>query len=253
MFRNAFVRLPCPEMINGLSTARLGKPDYLKAMLQHSEYIEALKTCGLSVVILDADSRFPDSTFIEDVALCTSSFAVITRPGAQSRRAEISGMRHLLSEYYNVIEEIILPGTLEAGDIMMAGTHFYIGVSERTNNEGADQMIKILQNHGMTGSKVYMKKILHLKSGVSYIENNNMLVCREFMVNNEFNIYNRISIDKDESYAANSLWINGKVLVPGGFPKTKKKIEKAGYETVIVDVSEFRKLDGGLSCLSLRF
>ena len=136
---------------------------------------------------------------------------------------------------------------------MMAGNHFYIGISQRTNNAGADQMIKILENHGMTGSKVYLEKMLHLKSGASYLENNTMLLSGEFFGNKEFEKYNRILVGEDESYAANSLWVNGKVLVPDGFPATRKKIEEAGYETIIMDVSEFRKLDGGLSCLSLRW
>jgi dimethylargininase len=95
--------------------------------------------------------------------------------------------------------------------------------------------------------------MLHLKSGVSYLENNIMLVCGEFKSKPEFAGYNRIEIDDDESYAANSLWINDKILIPEGFPRTREKIEKAGYETITLDVSEFRKVDGGLSCLSLRF
>ncbi len=162
-------------------------------------------------------------------------------------------MRNVLTKYYSSIEEILFPATLEAGDVMMAGSHFFIGISERTNSEGADQLIKILNKNNFNGSKVLLKKMLHLKSGVSYLENNNMLVCGEFIKTKQFESYNRITIDDDESYAANSLWINGKVLVPEGFPKTRKKIEKAGYETIILNVSEFRKIDGGLSCLSLRF
>jgi len=105
----------------------------------------------------------------------------------------------------------------------------------------------------MTGSKVPLNKMLHLKSGVSYLENNNLLVCGEFIENKVFESFNRIIVEKDESYAANSLWINEYVLVPEGFPKTREKIEKAGYKTITLDVSEFRKVDGGLSCLSLRF
>ena len=145
------------------------------------------------------------------------------------------------------------PATLEAGDVMMAGNHFFIGISGRTNSDGADQLIKILNKYELTGSKVPLKKMLHLKSGVSYLENNNLLVCGEFNENKIFESFNRIKVDDDESYAANSLWINERVLVPEGFPRTKEKIEKAGYETITLNVSEFRKVDGGLSCLSLRF
>jgi dimethylargininase len=136
---------------------------------------------------------------------------------------------------------------------MMVGDRFYIGISGRTNNNGADQLIGILGKHDMSGIKVRLEKMLHLKSGVSYLENNTMLVCGEFKDNKEFSGFARIEVDDDEAYSANSLWINGKVLVPEGFPKTLYKIEKAGFETIVLDVSEFRKVDGGLSCLSLRF
>lgn len=253
MFRNAIVRVPCPGIKDGLTSSTLGKPDYSKALLQHSKYIETLKQLGLEVKILDKDDLFPDSTFIEDIALCTRKCAVITNPGAESRRGEIFGIRQVLAGYYDEIEEIISPGTLEAGDVMMVENHFFMGISNRTNNEGADQLINILEKHNMTGSKVLLKKMLHLKSGASYLENNTMLVHGELTELKEFKQYNMIVIDEDESYAANSLWINGSVLVPDGFPKTRKKIEKAGYETIVLDVSEFRKVDGGMSCLSLRF
>lgn len=253
MFKNAIVRLPSPSIIKGLTSAMLGKPDFSLVLEQHSRYVDNLRLLGLTVKVLTGNDLFPDSTFIEDVALCTPVCAIITSPGAKTRRGEVNGMRNVLSEYYDRIEEISLPGTLEAGDIMMVGNHYFIGISSRTNNEGADQLIGILKRYGITGSKVQLRKMLHLKSGVSYLENNNMLVCGEFIINDKFKRYNRIVIDNEESYAANSLWINGIVLVPEGFPKTREKIEKAGYETIVLDVSEFRKVDGGLSCLSLRF
>jgi dimethylargininase len=253
MFKNAIVRLPAPALINGLTSANLGRPDYAKACEQHSKYIDLLRMLRLTVEVLPQNDQYPDSTFIEDVALCTKQCAVITSPGALSRRGETEGMSMVLSKYYDNIESIALPGTIEAGDIMMVGNHYYIGLSERTNNKGADQMIRILEKYGMTGSKVPLMKMLHLKSGVSYLENNTMLVCGEFADNEAFKKYNRIEVDSSESYAANSLWINGKVIVPQGYPATRQKIEMAGYETITLDVSEFRKLDGGLSCLSLRF
>jgi dimethylargininase len=253
MFRNAIVRLPAASIVNGLESANLGRPDFTKASEQHSLYNDLLKRLGLVLEVLPEDELYPDSTFIEDVALCTKACAVITRPGAESRRGETEKMNQVLPKYYEKIEIISYPGTVEAGDIMMVGDHFYIGISERTNNDGADQMIRILANYGLTGSKVQLKKMLHLKSGVSYLENNTMLVCGEFADNEVFKKYNRIEIDTEESYAANSLWINGKIIMPQGYPKTREKIEMAGLETFTLDVSEFRKVDGGLSCLSLRF
>jgi dimethylargininase len=253
MFRYAIARLPCKSIKDGLTTSSLGKPFYQKALEQHSEYTMTLRQSGLEVKVLPENDLFPDSVFIEDVALCTPVFALLTNPGAETRRGEIHGIRGVLEEFYTIIEEISFSGTLEAGDVMMVNNHYFIGISKRTNIEGADQLIKILEKHGMTGSKVYLEKALHLKSGVSYLDNNNMLVSGEFIENKVFERYNRIKIDESESYAANSLWINGIVLVPAGFPQTRNKIEKAGYETIALDVSEFRKIDGGLSCLSLRF
>jgi len=253
MFKNAIVRRPCREMIKGISTAGLGQPDYDKALVQHEHYIDTLKLCGLEVQVLDADEKYPDSTFIEDVALCTPHCAIVTRPGAASRRGETEGMDEILRPYYERIEKIESPGTLDAGDVMMVGSHFYIGISERTNQQGADMLISILKAHGMTGSKVPLFEMLHLKSGLSYLENNTMLVSGEFIGKHEFERFRKIEIDNEEGYAANSLWVNGTVIVPKGFTETKSKIEAAGYRTIEIDVSEFQKLDGGLSCLSLRF
>jgi dimethylargininase len=253
MFKNAIVRIPCPEMIEGLSSASLGKPDYEKALDQHASYVDALQCCGLEVKVLEADSRFPDSTFVEDVALCTPACAIITNPGAPSRNGEKQEMEPVLQAFYERMESITAPGTLDAGDVMMVDLHFYIGLSKRTNGEGADQLIRILERYGMSGSAVPLNDMLHLKSGVSYLEQHKLLVTGEFTDHPAFAGFQRIVVDPDEAYAANSLWINFTVLVPAGFPRTLKKIRQAGYRTIVLDVSEFRKLDGGLSCLSLRF
>jgi dimethylargininase len=252
MFKKALVRKPCRNMVNGLTGSDLGKPDYDLALIQHREYVEALKECGLDVIALEADENYPDSVFVEDTALLTQRCAVITNPGAPSRKGEIFFMKKVIEDLYPIVETIKAPGTLEAGDVMMVGAHFYIGISERTNPAGANQMIEILNKYGFTGSTVSLYNILHLKSGVSYLENNNMLITGNLAVYKQFDQYNLIRVDKDESSAANSVWINGIVLVPRGFPKTKAEIEKAGYKTIELNVSEFRKLDGGLSCLSLR-
>lgn len=253
MFKNAIVRKPCPEIISGLTSVSLGKPDYNKALDQHAGYVEALRSCGLNVKVLEADSQFPDSVFVEDVALCTSECAIVTNPGAPSRNDEKLEMNAVLKSFYKHIEAIEAPGTLDAGDVMMVGKHFYIGISERTNGQGAEQLISYLERYGMTGSMVPLKEMLHLKSGLSYLEQNHLLITGEFINHSAFADFQKIKVDPDESYAANSLWVNSTVLVPAGFPRTLAKIKQAGYHTLILDVSEFRKLDGGLSCLSLRF
>jgi dimethylargininase len=253
IFTRAIVRTPCQAMVDGISTASLGVPDYQNALVQHADYVEALKECGLQVTVLPVDESFPDSTFVEDVALLTSRCAILTNPGAPSRTLETRSMLPVLREFYKNVEIIEAPGACEAGDVMMVGDHFYIGLSERTNLEGAEQLITVLEQHGMRGSVVELSEVLHLKTGLGYLENNNLLACGEFLDKPEFQQYKLLEVDNEESYAANSVWINDIVLTPKGFPKTRAIIQSAGYKIREVDVSEFQKLDGGLSCLSLRF
>ena len=253
MFKIAIVRKPGKSMLKGLTTAELGLPDYENALVQHAEYIKVLKECGLEVMVLEEDEKHPDSTFVEDTALLTRECAIITNPGALSRRGEIIEIKNVLKEYYSNIEEVQEPGTVDAGDIMMVGSHFYIGLSERTNEKGAEQVVEYLEKYGMRGSTVNLEEVLHLKTGVAYLERNNLVACGEFISKEEFQGFNILEIDKDESYAANCIWVNDTVLMPKGFPKSKEMIKSEGYAVKEVDVSEFRKLDGGLSCLSLRF
>jgi len=223
MFKRAIVKTPGKSMINGLTTAELGLPNYEKALIQHKKYIKALDECGLEVIVLEESEQYPDSTFIEDVALLTRNLAIITKP------------------------------TIEGGDIMMVGSHFYIGLSERTNESGAKQVIKYLEKYGMSGSVIRLEKMFHLKTGVAYLEHNNLVASGELLTKEEFQKFNILKIEEDERYAANCIWINDRVLIPKGYPKARETIEGAGYMIKEVDVSEFRKLDGGLSCLSLRF
>lgn len=253
MFTNAIVRTPCKNIIKGLTSSTEGPPDYLKALIQHKIYVDALKSCGMEITTLPPNDNYPDSTFVEDAALLTPHCGIVTRPGAPSRRKETKSMKMVIEDFYDDIEEIKSPGTVDAGDIMMVGSHYYIGLSKRTNATGANQVIKILNKYDLTGSTITLSEMLHLKSGLSYLENNNLVVAGEFTDNPEFEKFNLIKIDDNESYAANCVWINDHVLVAKGYPKAKLSIEQAGYKTIELDMSEFKKLDGGLSCLSLRF
>ncbi|MBE0648757.1 MAG: N(G),N(G)-dimethylarginine dimethylaminohydrolase [Bacteroidales bacterium] len=253
MFTRAIVRIPGKSLINGLTTAGLGLPDYDLALEQHAKYIKALEVCGLDVTVLEADERHPDSTFIEDVALLTGTCAIIMNPGVPSRKGEIAKMRSVLGDFYDDIEDVRDPGHVEAGDIMMAGMHFYIGLSKRTNESGAHQVIAHLEKRGMSGSVIKLKDVLHLKTGVAYLEHNNLVASGEFLSNEAFQRFNLLRVDPEESYSANCIWVNDTVLMPVGFPKIRNTIEEAGYLVKVINVSEFQKLDGGLSCLSLRF
>ncbi|GAA6138375.1 dimethylarginine dimethylaminohydrolase [Arenicella sp. 4NH20-0111] len=253
MFKNAIVRKPARSMVNGLTSASLGAPNYELACQQHADYVQALKECGLNVLVLPSEESYPDSCFVEDAALMTPDCAILTRPGATTRQGEVALIEAAVKSHYDAVYTIQSPDTIEAGDIMMVGNHYYIGLSDRTNADGADQMIRILEENGMQGSVVEMSEMLHLKTGLSFLENNNLLVCGEFVSKVEFDKFNRLEIPMDDAYSANSVWINGTVLVPAGFDSTVEKIQALGYQVRVVEMSEFQKLDGGLSCLSLRF
>jgi len=167
MFSRAIVRTPAKSLVNGITTAGLGEPDYQLALDQHRQYIAALESCDLVVDVMAADEDFPDAMFIEDTALLMPRCAIVTNPGAASRQGEVGKVSARLNQYYDIVESIKAPGTVDAGDIMMVGDHCYIGLSDRTNEEGAGQMIEILGAHGYGGSMIPISESLHLKSSVS--------------------------------------------------------------------------------------
>lgn len=253
MFTRAIVKLPCPNMVRGVTDAGLGTPDYPLALEQHRDYISTLESCGLDVAVLPPDDSFPDSTFIEDACLITPKCAVLTRPGALSRRQEPKQISTFIHDIGLPVESVTSPGTLDAGDVMMKGSHFYIGLSKRTNKAGALMLIDILDKYGLTGAMVELDSVLHLKTGISYLEQDTFLAFGEFLKKADFSQFTLLPVDPNESYAANSVRINDWVIVPAGFKNTADMIRNAGFKIKTVDVSEFRKLDGGLSCLSLRF
>ena len=256
MFRNIIVKRPCRAVTEGITSApELGKPIYEKALRQHDAYIEALRSCGTQVDILPADEDFPDSCFVEDTAVLTERCAVLTNPGAPTRQRETVSMLPVLKKYYpeDRIGYIKAPGTLEGGDVMMVEDHFYVGRSARTNSEGIRQFAAILEKYGYAVSEVPLSQVLHLKTGVNYIGDGTMLVSGEFTDKPAFAQYKKLVIPEEEAYAANCIRVNDRVIMPEGYPRTMALIKDAGFDVICVDTSEFRKIDGGLSCLSLRF
>ncbi|HEU5459221.1 MAG TPA: arginine deiminase family protein, partial [Pyrinomonadaceae bacterium] len=234
----------------------LGQPDLHRALQQHQAYCEALESCGLEVVQLPPDDVHPDSTFVEDTAVLTARGAIITRPGAESRQGEIHAIEPVLRRYYNDLHSIREPGTVDGGDVCQTGDHFLIGVSKRTNEEGADQLARWLDSLGYTSGLIDMRgasNILHLKSGLAYIGGERLLMVETFPQHEEFRRYELTYLTAEEQYAANCVALNGTVLVAAGFDTMKKRLEDLGYQTIAVEMSEFEKMDGGLSCLSLRF
>lgn len=257
MFTKAITRKPCKALIDGISTGQFcqGTPNYENAVKQHDKYIAALRELGLNVTELEADERYPDSCFVEDPAVVMEGCAVITNLARESRNGEKVEIEEVIKKFYDQsqIFYIKAPGTMEGGDIMQVGKHFYVGLSDRTNEEGARQFNDIVTKFGYTSSTVPVTEGLHLKDFAIYLENNNMLVTAVMNEEPAFKAFNRFIVEPDELYAINSLNINGTVLVPEGYPKTKKLIEDLGYSVKLVDTGEFKKIDGSLTCLSLRF
>lgn len=252
----AITRLPSKNFAYGVTTSKLGVPDYALTLQQHKQYCQALETCGLIVNTLDPDPQFPDSTFVEDTAILTKDFAVITNPGAPSRRDETAQLKQIIQQHYDRIYTIEAPGTLDGGDICQADHLFFIGVSNRTNETGAEQLGNILENEGYLTRIVDIRKsnsLLHLKSGLAFIGNNTLVLTQELENHTTFNNFSHIIVDEKETYAANCIHINDYLIIPQGYQNIENTMQRLGYKTIALNMSEFQKMDGGLSCLSLRF
>lgn len=266
--RWGIVRPPGLNYADGLTGADLGAPDLKRALEQHQLYCEALERCGLELTRLETDERFPDSTFVEDTAVITRALthdssdlkvsppmAILTRPGAASRAGEVEGVKVALSKFSPQMNSIHEPGTLDGGDICEAGNHFFIGISERTNAAGAQQLADLVSSYGYSSSFVDIrdvKNILHLKSGLAYLGHNRLVVIDALRSRNEFRGYELVAVNANEEYAANCVQLNDYVLVAAGYPEFAWTLQDLGYKTIALEMSEFQKMDGGLSCLSLR-
>jgi dimethylargininase len=259
LFTRAIVRRPARNFAGGLSSAGQGPPDVDKALAQHAAYCEALQNCGLHLTYLEADLAYPDGTFVEDTAIVSGRGAIITRPGAPSRGGEVDSVALLLREFYAHVQRIAAPGTVDGGDVCEVDGHFLIGVSARTNESGAEQLAEHLRHMNYTASLVDIRaaSLLHLKSGVAYLGDGAWALAADLpdSVASWSGLRGRrlITVPRDESYAANCVRINDAVLIAAGYPCTAAAVCDMGFRPVILDMSEFRKMDGGLSCLSLRF
>jgi dimethylargininase len=256
-YAQAIVRPPGASYAEGLtSSGALGAPVMAVAIAQHQAYCAALRACGLKVTVLDADDAHPDSTFVEDVAVIAERVAVATRPGAPSRGGEVASMLGVLRSLGREVVSIEAPGTLDGGDVCQADDLFLIGVSARTNEHGARQLADILQRHGYRAALVDVRAVpglLHLKSGLSYLGEGRMIVAPQMPHSGALTDFERIELLPGESYAANCLRINDRVLAAAGFPGLAAELAAREMAVQILEMSEFRKMDGALSCLSLRY
>jgi len=256
MLTRAIVRPPGESFAKGITTAALGAPRLSNAVAQHERYCHALERCGLTLTRLEPDAQFPDSTFVEDTAVLTDRVAVLARPGAESRRDEVAAIRETLGQFYETLEEIRAPGTLDGGDVCQAGNHFFIGISRRTNAAGAKQLAGILAEHGYSSSHVDIRDVpalLHLKSGLACVDDELLVLHGELRGLEVFAGHEMLVVDPAEVYGANCVRVNEHVLMVAGHPRLEAALRARAYPVIPLEMSEFWKMDGGPSCLSLRF
>ncbi len=254
MFRNAITRKPGNDFAAGLTTAGLGAPDFALALEQHGRYVALLKELGVDVEVLPALEGYPDAVFVEDTAVVVEEAAVITRPGAPSRVGETNTIEKALGKYKKILHLDDPKATIDGGDVLLMGNDFYVGLSERTNAAGVDALRKALAPyHRYTVTGVPVGAGLHLKSAVTQIGDDMIIIAENLASDPAFNRYKKIIISKDEEYGANALLINGTVIMSAGQPNAVKACEEAGCKVIVINMSEYRKMDGALTCLSLRF
>ena len=252
----ALVRRLTANFADGLTESGLGPPEIARAGRQHEAYCEALAACWLAVSEIASDARFPDGVFVEDAAVVTSKGAILARPWAPGRRGEVASVREALSAAMPLAGEIDSPGTLDGGDVCETGDRFFIGVTARTNPAGAEQMARLLLRLGFQATLVDLRGepgLLHLKTGLAAIGDGRLVAVGALAERSELDGYEIVRVRPAEAYGANSIRVNDRILVPTTSPGLASALEGLGYEVVTLEMSEFRKMDGGLSCLSLRW
>lgn len=249
-FTSAIVRTPGHDASNGLTTATLGKPSHEALLAQHAKYVATLQELGLAITHLEPLEGHPDAYFVEDAALMFAEVAIVTRPGAAARLNEAEALAPTIAKFRRT-ERLTSPATLDGGDVLMVGKKIYVGLSERTNAEGARQLAKLLAPHNYEVKPIPVPAGLHLKSSVTWAGDDALVLTQS--VTSHFTGYRHLIVPEEESYAANILWVNGTLLMPRGFPRTRELLEKLAKPIRELAQSEVQKMDGALTCMSLRF
>ncbi|HSR69220.1 MAG TPA: arginine deiminase family protein [Acidobacteriota bacterium] len=250
--RTALVRPPGPEFASGLTTQPPAAHDLREALRQHQAYVDALREAGLHVEVMEPLQGHPDAWFVEDVAVLVPQGVVLTRPGAPSRRGEVESVQAALKGL-PLIGRIEAPATLDGGDVLVAEKRVFIGLSARTNGQGVRQLSDLLEPMGYQCCQIEVGPGLHLKSDLNWIGPETMLTTSRFADHPSLQDFRLMVVDDDESYAANALPVNDRLLLARGFPKTRRQLKSQGFNVTEVETGEARKMDGGLTCLSLRW
>ncbi|MFX0014045.1 MAG: dimethylarginine dimethylaminohydrolase family protein [Promethearchaeota archaeon] len=249
-FKHALVREPgfsFPQCIS--SHPQKPELNYSKAIEQHTNYCQTLETLGLEIIRLPRDETYPDSCFVEDNVVIHNRKALITRMGAESRRGEENAVENVLQEYMKT-RRAVFPATIEGGDIIHLPDRLISGITRRTNIHGINQMKDWLE---VSVDKIVDQRIVHLKSYVTFLGNNSIITTKSYANLPILKNFDVLIVQDDEGYAANTLTISNSVLMSEGFPKTQRMVKDAGFEVISLNMSEFQKCEGALTCLSLIF
>ncbi|HXE33614.1 MAG TPA: arginine deiminase family protein [Verrucomicrobiae bacterium] len=249
----AITRAVSPAIVNcELSFISRQPIDLEIARAQHHAYEQLLETLGARVLSLPAEPDLPDSMFVEDPAIVLDELAVIFPLGTASRRPEAPSLAQAISRFRK-LQHVTLPGTLEGGDILRIGSNLFVGVTKRSNPEGIRQLTAMLAPHHYEVIAVPVTGCLHLKSAVTSLSRNTLLANRAWFDPSPFSGYDWIEIDPAEPHAANALSLANTVIFPASFPRTRARIEAAGFHVTSLDISELQKAESGLTCSSLIF
>lgn len=251
-FTHALARLPALTCGQGQTTASLGTPDIQQTRQQFMLYVEVLLQLGLSVTVLPAQDNYPDAHFVEDTAVVLPELGIMTHPGALSRRGEVGSIVPELQRYKPLVH-LSHKGHMDGGDVLVVGKRIFIGLTSRTDETGIQEFAALVEPYGYQVVSVEVSAGLHLKSIVNYVGNNTLLLNEQAANSVVFAGFKTIVVDKAEEYAGNTLWINNTLLTPAGYTHTYHQLNKLGLPIITLDTSEFKKMDGGLTCLSLRF
>ena len=226
--------------------------DLEQARRQHAAYERRLNEAGCTVVRLPADDQMPDSVFIEDIAVVFDEVAIVTRPGARSRRAETRVVADALA-VYRPLAAIESPGTLDGGDVLTVGKRVFVGESQRTNAAARSQLARHLSAHGYTVHLVPVRGCLHLKSAVTDVSSDTLLINPEWVPADCFRPLHTLDVHPLEADGANALRVGDRVIYPIAFPRTAVRLQDRGVRLVEVDVSEIAKAEGAVTCCSVIF
>jgi len=253
-FSHAICRSPSATIVDGLRAVDIGAPDIALCKKHHADYVSALRSTGAEVTVLDALDAYPDSVFVEDAALCLSEGAVVMRPGAPTRFGEAAEMAPHLARVYSEVVSIEGDGFIEGGDVLATEREILIGLSARTNQAGVAELTRLVARWGYQVRMVETPPdVLHFKTDCSLLDAETILATRRLSSSGCFSGYKVIHTADGEDACANAIRFNNLVLMPAGFPYTHDRLITAGYDVCEIGNSEMAKIDGGMSCLSLRF